>query len=231
MSKKALDKLKAVVATKVLEATDFRGDDTAIVDARDWREVATVLRDDPDLAMDHFTDLTAVDYPDRDARFDVLLLVRSLNHGHRLRLKTRVADGQALATLTGVWAGANWAEREVYDMFGIRFEGHPDLRRILMYEQFEGHPLRKDYPIDRVQPLIPYREAEDIEKLPPFGPDQGQPFARNHWGERLAGRDRQVSPAIGVQAGTRRSLSDSDVAVQQATETSATAAPATGGAE
>jgi NADH-quinone oxidoreductase subunit C len=77
-----------------------------------------------------------------------------------------------------VWKGANWFERECYDLLGIVFRGHPDLRRILMYPEFEGHPLRKDYPANRIQPLIPFREVPNIGKLPPFGPDEGMSFGR-----------------------------------------------------
>lgn len=213
MSKKVIDRLRAELGDAILSTSDLRGDDEAVVAPKDWVRAATFLRDDPATRMDQLTDVTAVDYPEREPdgpRFDVLLFVRSLSHGHRVRLRTRLEDGQSLATLCGVWAGANWAEREIWDMFGIRFDGHPDLRRILMYEEFEGHPLRKDYPIDRAQPLLPYRPAEEIQKLPPFGIEEGQPFARIDWSERLAGQDAQVSPSIALQAGQRRSLSDSE---------------------
>jgi NADH-quinone oxidoreductase subunit C len=125
-----------------------------------------------------------------------------------------VSDGEEPGTLSRLWAGANWAEREVWDMFGIKFKDHPDMRRILLYEEFIGHPLRKDYPIDKAQPLVPYREVSEIEKLAPFGIEEGQPFARIDWESRLAGRDQQVSPAIGVQQGQRRNLSDSEAAEQ-----------------
>ncbi len=215
MSKKVLDRLKKELGDTILETSNFRGDDTAWVAPKDWVKVATFLRDDANLQMDHFIDLTAVDYPERepdDARFDVLLSVRSAGKNHRLRLKTKVEAGADLATLTGVWAGADWAEREVYDMFGIKFSDHPDLRRILLYEEFEGHPLLKDYPIERTQPLVPYRDVEDIAKLPPFGLDEGQPFARVDWKERLAGNDEQVSPSLGVDAGQLRNISDSQIA-------------------
>jgi NADH-quinone oxidoreductase subunit C len=77
-----------------------------------------------------------------------------------------------------LWASAQWAEREAFDMFGVVFVGHPDLRRILLYPEFEGYPLRKDYPADRTQPLVPYRDVDNIEELPPFGPDEGMSFGR-----------------------------------------------------
>jgi NADH-quinone oxidoreductase subunit C len=117
-------------------------------------------RDDEALAFDMLVDLTAVDYlryPGREdgPRFEVVYHLYSLRHQHRLRVKVRVDEDDAVVpTVTALWPIANWLEREVWDMFGIRFEGHPDLRRLLMYEEFVGHPLRKDYPIDRRQPLI-----------------------------------------------------------------------------
>jgi NADH-quinone oxidoreductase subunit C len=123
-----------------------------------------------------------------------------------VRLKTRVREDEELDTLTSVWLGANWPEREVYDLFGVRFRSHPDLRRILMYDEFIGYPLRKDYPIEKTQPLIPYRDVGP-SKLAPFGPDEGNPFGRIDWLARMAGRDLQVSPAIGVQQGQRPALS------------------------
>jgi NADH-quinone oxidoreductase subunit C len=210
MSKKVIKRLQAELGDDILEVTDFRGDDQAIVDRKHWKAVAELLRDDPELSMDHFIDITAADYPEREPdlpRFDVLLIVRSMKHGHRVRIKTRVGEDESLASLFEVWPGTNWGEREIFDMFGIRFDGHPDLRRILMYEEFEGYPLRKDYPIDRVQPLVPYRDVEGIEKLPPFGPEEGQPWARIDWQARLEGEDIQVSPAIGKQQGQRPALS------------------------
>jgi NADH-quinone oxidoreductase subunit C len=211
MSQRVLERLKAQFGERILETRSFRGDDGALVRPEHWLEVATFLKSDPDCALTHFTDLTAVDYPEREdaPRFDVVLCVRSLEKRQRAILKTRVADGEALPTLTKVWAGADWAEREVFDMFGIKFDGHPDLRRILLYEEFVGYPLRKDYPIDRTQPLVPYRELpETVTKLPPFGQDEGQPWGRIQWQERLRGRDQQVSPAIAVQVGQRSALSE-----------------------
>ena len=210
MSKAVIERLQAQFGERILETHDYRGDDTAVVPASAWIEVARFLKSE--LAMNQFIDLTAVDYPEREPelpRFEVVLHVRSLSLKHRVRLKTRVADGEALPTLTGVWAGADWGEREIWDMFGIKFEGHPDLRRVLLYEEFVGFPLRKDYPIERTQPLVPYREVEGLTKMPPFGLDEGQPFSRINWQARLAGGDQQVSPAIAVQVGQKRALSES----------------------
>lgn len=211
MSQRVVDRVSEVFGAKLLARDAFRGDDEITVASEDWKAVATFLRDDPQCHMNQFVDLTAADYPERSPelpRFDVLLMVRSMQHGHRVRLKTRCSDNDRLDSLVEVWLGANWAEREIYDMFGIRFLGHPDLRRILMYEEFEGFPLRKDYPIERTQPLVEYRQSAGIGKLPPFGPEEGQPWNRIDWLKRLKGENRQVSPAIGLNQGQRRSLSD-----------------------
>ncbi|MDH3653203.1 MAG: NADH-quinone oxidoreductase subunit C [Myxococcales bacterium] len=215
MSQAVLDRLSTQFGERVLETSDAFGDHEARVAVEDWVEVARFIKDAAELQMDHFIDLTAIDYPERkSARFDLTLTMRSSVNGGRIRLRTYVKDGEEPGTLSGLWAGANWAEREVWDMFGIRFKDHPDMRRILLYEEFVGHPLRKDYPIDKAQPLVPYREVSEIEKLAPFGIEEGQPFARIDWESRLAGRDQQVSPAIGVQQGQRRALSDSEAAEQ-----------------
>jgi NADH-quinone oxidoreductase subunit C len=209
MSQKVLARLKARFGDAILETDSFRGDDEALVGPDNWLAVARYLRDDTECAMNHFIDLTVVDYPEREPatpRFEVLLFVRSLGKNHRVRIKTRVRDGEELDTLTGIWEGANWTEREAYDMFGVKFRGHPDLRRILMYDEFIGYPLRKDYPINKTQPLIPYREVPPA-KLAPFGPDMGNPYGRIDWLARMAGRNLQVSPAIAVQQGQRPALS------------------------
>jgi len=215
MSQAVVDRLQTQFGERVLETSDAFGDHEVVIAVKDWVEVAQFIKDDGDLQMDHFIDLTAIDYPEREsARFDLVLMTRSSVTGARIRLRTHAKDGEEPGTLSGIWSGANWAEREVWDMFGIKFNGHPDMRRILLYEEFVGHPLRKDYPIDKAQPLVPYREVGDIDKLPPFGIEEGQPFARIDWESRLAGGDSQVSPAIGVQQGQRRTLSDSEVAQQ-----------------
>lgn len=209
MSKKVLERLKAQFGDRILETSSNFGDDEAIVAPKDWLEVALFLRDDAELQMNHFIDVTAIDYPLREElpRFDVVLLVRSMRTNARIRMKTRVGEGESVPTLVTAWPGTNWGEREVWDMFGIRFADHPDPRRILLYEEFVGHPLRKDYPIEKAQPLVPYRDVAGIDKLPPFGPEEGQPWSRVDWPQRLEGRDFQVSPAIGLQQHQRPTLS------------------------
>jgi NADH-quinone oxidoreductase subunit C len=206
MSKKVVDRLKAQFGAKILETSDFRGDETVVIAKGDWLAVATFLRDDAACAMDMPVDITAVDYPDRAQRFDLILSLRSLATKFRIRVKTRLAEGEKVASVIGVWEGVNWPEREVFDMFGIPFEGHPDLRRILMYPEFVGHPLRKDYDIAQTQPLVEYRDI-GTDKFAPFDHTEGQPWSRVDWQERSRGRDIQVSPAIGLQERQRPTLS------------------------
>ena len=155
-----LDELRARFGGAIVETHDHRGDHTAVVDRDAVRDVLATCRDSGALAFDVLMDLTAVDYsrfPGREdgPRFEVVYHLYSIAHNHRLRVKVRLHEDHPVApTAVPLWPIANWFEREVWDMFGIRFDGHPDLRRLLMYEEFEGHPLRKDYPINRRQPLI-----------------------------------------------------------------------------
>lgn len=146
-----LQRLREQFGQALLEVKVWRNETTVILAPQDLPLVCRFLRDDPDLAFDFLSDVTGVDrlmLPEPSPRFEVVYHVYSLQHRRRLRLKVRVADGQAVPTVTGVWPTANWHEREVYDLFGVPFEGHPDLRRILMPDDWEGHPLRKDYPAE-----------------------------------------------------------------------------------
>lgn len=189
MSQLALDRLKAAFPDAILETSSSLGDDTAIVRPEDWLAICRFLREDPSLSFDMLTDLCGVDYPDRAPRMEVVVHLYSLSRKHRLRLKTRVGDADLtsceLDSVTSVWKAANWLERETYDMSGVTFRGHPDMRRILMYPEFEGHPLRKDYPANKAQPLIEYRTEEEagltLEKQAPFGPDEGMSFGRRSY--------------------------------------------------
>ena len=155
-----LQRLRDRFGAAIVDTHEFRGDTTAVVDRTMLVDALRFCRDEPALAFDMLTDLTAVDYlkfPGREdgPRFEVVYHLYSLAHNHRLRLKVVVDEDDAVVpTAVPLWPIANWLEREVWDMFGVRFEGHPDPRRLLMYEQFVGHALRKDYPINRRQPLI-----------------------------------------------------------------------------
>jgi NADH-quinone oxidoreductase subunit C len=180
MSEKLLGVLKERFGEAVLETSSEHGDETAVVASSEWLAVARFCRDDPRADMKMMVDLCAVDFPDREPRFEVVMHLHSLTLGHRLRLKARVGDKEGdsaeIASVTSVWPGADWFERETFDLMGIAFRGHPDLRRILLYPEFVGHPLRKDYPADKTQPLVPMREG--YEKLPPFDANEGMPFGR-----------------------------------------------------
>jgi NADH-quinone oxidoreductase subunit C len=155
-----LQRLRDRFGAAVVETHEHRGDATAVVDRAALLDALRFCRDELALRFDVLMDLTAVDYsryPGREdgPRFEVVYHLYSLGHNHRLRLKTRVEEDDAeVPSAVGLWPIADWFEREVWDMFGVRFAGHPDLRRLLLYEEFVGHPLRKDYPINRRQPLI-----------------------------------------------------------------------------
>jgi len=150
-----LRRLLEVQGEAVLETHARLGDATARLAPQRLVEVMRWLRDDPELAFDMLMDLTAVDYLGREPRFEVVMHLYSLSRGHRLLIKVAVTEGEAeLDSLCEIWPSANWMEREVFDLYGIRFRGHPDLRRILLYDSFQGHPLRKDYPKERRQPLV-----------------------------------------------------------------------------
>jgi len=116
-----------------------------VVDREPLLEIALYTRDEEKYSL--LSDLTAVDWPKREKRFDVVLNLYSFEHNARLRIKVHAAAGEIVPSVTIVWPTANWLEREVYDMFGIEFGGHPDLKRILLPEEWQGHPLRKDYDI------------------------------------------------------------------------------------
>ena len=151
----ALRRLIEALPDAVLDTHAHVGDATACVDPERVVEVARLLRDDSALEFEMLTDVTAVDYLGEEPRFEMVYHFYSVAGNRRLRIKARVPEEPAeIDSLVDVYASANWMEREVWDLYGIRFKGHPDLRRILLYEQFEGHPLRKDYPKEKRQPLV-----------------------------------------------------------------------------
>ncbi len=136
-------------AKEALQAFDTRwsehhGDLAVLVPAASWLHAVTALKA---AGYGWFVDHTAVDYPERTPRFTVVVIVQNPSTQERLIVKARVADGESLQSLTSLWAAADWAERETWDMLGVPFEGHPDLTRIYMPQEYDGHPLRRDFPL------------------------------------------------------------------------------------
>jgi NADH-quinone oxidoreductase subunit C len=157
-----LEYLRETLGQDLLEFHAFRGDDTIVIPRERLYPTVAALKQDTRLKLDFLTDITAVDYLGiKLPRFELVYHLFSFTTKSRLRLKIPVTEEDPIVeSLTPLWKVANWLEREVWDMYGIRFSGHPDLRRILLYEEFQGHPLRKDYPVNQWQPLVPMREIE-----------------------------------------------------------------------
>jgi len=153
-------KVKELFASTVREGPGPVGDVCLWVEARSLSDVLRHLKDEH--LFDVLMDETCVDYPDRPQRFEVIYNLYSLSTGNRIFLKVAADDQEpGLPSATHLYGSADWFEREIFDMFGVRFENHPDPRRILMYEGFEGHPLRKDYPATRRQPIIGPTDGPD----------------------------------------------------------------------
>lgn len=153
-----LTKLKNKFPQQIKDTYVSLGMEVAIIDKNFLFEIMSFLKEKPqDYAL--LLDLTCVDYLGEEPRFEMVYHLFSLTTNRRLRIKARVSEKEPrIASLTPLWRNANWLEREVYDLFGIEFVGHPDLRRIFMYDGFEGHPLRKDYPLRLRQPRIKFRK-------------------------------------------------------------------------
>ena len=156
MSQKILDRLQEKFPDAVLSTSSFRGDDVAIIKRDRALDVLRFLHDDGDCQLDMARTVTAIDWLGRDGdRFEVVYQLYSIARKHGVRIKVPVPeDDAAIDSVVPLWPALNWAEREAWDMYGIKFHGHPDLRRMFMYEEFVGHPLRKDYPKEKRQPLI-----------------------------------------------------------------------------
>lgn len=154
----AVKKLQEKFPASVLEVTTFRGEVTVTVSKGKIFEICKFLHSDPDLQFHLLTDLCGLDFFPQTPRFGVVYHLCSLKNNQRLRLKTRVGEMESIPSVESIWKVANWYEREAYDLFGIRFENHPDLRRILLWDGYEGYPLRKDYPAegpDFDKPFVP----------------------------------------------------------------------------
>ncbi len=162
MSNITFKKLKEKFPEAIQECYTFRGDSIVVVDKKKIYDICKFLRDNPELRYEFLIDLTCVDYLGRKPRFEVVYNLYSFTYNRRLRIKAPVDERDTqIQSVTSLWDIANWFEREVWDMFGIRFKGHPDLRRLLMYDEFKGHPLRKDYPINKRQPLVTPSEVNE----------------------------------------------------------------------
>ena len=155
--------LTPLVPNASLEAAPSIDFATIYVPADRLVETCRALRDADALRFTAIIEITAADYLPRDPRFEVVYHLLSIPRRARLRLKVRVPEGASLPTVQGVWKGAGWPEREVWDMFGIVFDGHPDLRRLLMPEDWEGHPARKDYPVQIRKSAQTYEPLEVSE--------------------------------------------------------------------
>jgi len=136
---------KARFGDSILEAWLDRKQSIVVIAGNRLKEIAQYSRDEE--TFDLLTDLTAVDWPKRERRFDLVLNLYSFARNERLRLKVMLAENEPVSSVESIWPTANWLEREVYDMFGIIFEGHPNLKRLLLPEEWQGYPLRKDYDI------------------------------------------------------------------------------------
>jgi NADH-quinone oxidoreductase subunit C len=145
----AIELLEAEFPGAIVAKESFRDQHGAVVDPSQWLRVARWLKEDPRTDFDVLLDVTAIHWPHRRPPMEVVAHLYSIRRNDRLRLKARVPDTGPIASLTPLWASANWNERETYDMFGILFEGHPDLRRILMPEDYTDFPLRKELPLYR----------------------------------------------------------------------------------
>lgn len=154
----AVKRLQEKFPNSILEVSPFRGEVSVTVPKREIFEICKFLHSDPDLQYHLLTDLCGLDFFPQTPRFGIVYLLYSLKNNQRLRVKTRVGELESISSVESIWKVANWYEREAYDLFGITFENHPDLRRIMLWDGYEGHPLRKDFPVegpDFDKPFVP----------------------------------------------------------------------------
>jgi len=164
------DRLKEQFPDAVIAVREMAGEQTVVVDREKVVDILQFLRDDEELQYNFLSDLTAVDFLGRVPRFEVVYHLLSMPNKRRVRLKVLVEDGRPAPSVVSVYPTANFLEREVYDLFGIEFHGHPSLRRILLPEDWEGHPLRKDYPLGD-EPVAFSHNEDRIYRDKPFAED------------------------------------------------------------
>jgi NADH-quinone oxidoreductase subunit C len=144
---RTVKRLLAAYKKDIAEVYEFRGEINIRL-KKGTKAFFKFLHDDEELSYDMLIDLTAVDYYEKSPRFEIVYLLHSMKFANRIRIKIGCDEAEEIETVSDIWRSAEWLEREVYDMFGIRFRGHPDLRRILLTDDFEGHPLKKDFPVE-----------------------------------------------------------------------------------
>ncbi|MBI5234693.1 MAG: NADH-quinone oxidoreductase subunit C [Deltaproteobacteria bacterium] len=159
-----IKKIKDTFGDDVIDTTVFRGEVTHLVKISSLTSILNFVKTDPSVRMNCLVDVVGVDYMGEAKRFEVVYHLYSIQKKHRLRIKVRVGEGETVPSVAYIWAGADWPEREIFDMYGIVFDGHPNLKRIYMAEDWEGHPLRKDYPLrgfkDQLNPFGVDKETE-----------------------------------------------------------------------
>ncbi|MGE3333355.1 MAG: NADH-quinone oxidoreductase subunit C [Rhodospirillaceae bacterium] len=198
-------RLPQVLGGDFISADIQRGELTVFVKRESILKVVTTLRDDPKLAFTQVIDVTAVDYPQRPERFEVVYLLLSMSLNQRIRVKLTVGEETAVPSITSLFPCTDWCEREVWDMYGVFFSDHPDLRRILTDYGFEGHPLRKDFPLtgylevryDVEQKRViyePVKLAQDFRSFDFLSPWEGI--------QKLLPGDEKAAPAPAKPAGT-----------------------------
>ncbi|WP_025270623.1 NADH-quinone oxidoreductase subunit C [Hippea sp. KM1] len=141
------ERIQSKFGEYIIEHDTFRDELSVTIKKEKLHELMQFLHDDSELRFDYLVMMTAVDFPEREERFDLVYELRSIPYKMIMRVKTRTKEDEPVDSVCDIWHSANWDERETYDMFGIKFNNHPDLRRILMPEDWEGYPLRKDYPL------------------------------------------------------------------------------------
>ncbi len=179
MTIQVAERVKTRFPDDTQEISETHGELTVVVSRERLVEICRMLRSDPDLRYDLLVDVAAVDYLGREPRFEVVYHLYSIPHNLRLRLKVRVPESDpTVPSVVPVWTTANWHEREAFDMLGIRFADHPDLRRIYMPDDYPGHPLRKDFPVLGPEADVPPRDnTRQLEQPPP-------PFISKIWRKR-----------------------------------------------
>lgn len=163
---RAVDRLRETFADQIEVVAYYAGEPLVRLRKEKFAEVARFLRDDPELKFDYLSNLTAVHWPQKPRPFEVVYHLFSIPKRHRITLKLDLAEGEETPTACFVWPTANWHEREVFDLFGIRFAGHPDMTRILMTDEWVGHPLRKDYPLEgKPEDHVQYRQVTTADHV------------------------------------------------------------------